>query len=172
MNVTIRPWRTTDATALAILANDVAIWNNVRDYFPHPYTLADAEAFISMNEGKTPVLNFAIEADGQLAGGIGLIMYEDVYRLNAETGYWVGTAFTRKGIAAAALRQLTAYAFNNFNIIKLYARVFSFNKASMRVLAKCGFTEEAIHKKAVIKNEKICDEHWWMLLRKEATNHH
>jgi [ribosomal protein S5]-alanine N-acetyltransferase len=168
MNVSIRPWQLNDAPALALLANDVRIWNHVRDYFPHPYALTDAQTFIAMNINKEPLLNFAIEADGQLAGGIGLILHDDVYRLNAETGYWVGAPFTGKGVASKALQLITAYAFSNFNIIKLHARVFSFNTASMRVLANCGFTEEAVHKNAVIKNGKIYDEHWWVIWKQEA----
>jgi RimJ/RimL family protein N-acetyltransferase len=165
MSVLLRAWQLSDAPALALLANDLRIWNNVRDYFPHPYSTSDAEAFINTNLGKTPVRNFAIEAGGQLAGGMGLILHEDVYRINAETGYWVGAPFAGKGIATDALQQLVQYAFHTFDIVKLHARVFSFNTASMRVLAKCGFVQEAVHQKAVIKNGQLYDEHWWVIFR-------
>lgn len=53
-----------------------------------------------------------------------------------EVGYWLGREFWGKGIATRALslflEQVTARP--------LYAHVIKHNRASIRVLAKCGFT--------------------------------
>ena len=35
----MRVWRLTDRKSLAENANNINIWNNVRDYFPYPYGL-------------------------------------------------------------------------------------------------------------------------------------
>ena len=43
MNFTLRPWRAEDAASLAQAANDPAVASNLRDVFPCPYTLADAQ---------------------------------------------------------------------------------------------------------------------------------
>jgi len=43
----IRDWREDDAASIVQYANNKKIWINLRDAFPHPYTLADAEAFLS-----------------------------------------------------------------------------------------------------------------------------
>ena len=42
----IRSWRVGDEAALARRANGRAVWLNLRDRFPHPYTLGDAEAWV------------------------------------------------------------------------------------------------------------------------------
>jgi len=35
---TLRPWQLTDKTSLAKQANNIRVWNNLRDTFPHPDT--------------------------------------------------------------------------------------------------------------------------------------
>ena len=60
---------------------------------------------------------------------------------------------------------MTAYVFKNFNIIRIEAGVFSFNKPSMRVLEKNNFYLECIKKNAVIKNDKIIDDYIWVKLK-------
>jgi [ribosomal protein S5]-alanine N-acetyltransferase len=45
-SIIIRPLTITDAPCLAGLANNEKISINLRDGFPSPYTLADAERFI------------------------------------------------------------------------------------------------------------------------------
>ena len=55
--------------------------------------------------------------------------------------------------------EMTEYVFTKTNIVRLYAPVFSPNKASMRVLEKCGYQLEGILKKAIFKNDVFLDEH-------------
>jgi len=43
----IRDWRIEDAPSIARYANNRKIWMSLRDAFPHPYRLQDAESFIS-----------------------------------------------------------------------------------------------------------------------------
>ena len=38
----LRPLLPEDAPSLAQMANDVTVWRNLRDMFPHPYTLEHA----------------------------------------------------------------------------------------------------------------------------------
>ena len=46
--VSLRVLDENDALDLAFLANNINIWNNVRDYFPHPYSQEDADFFIDL----------------------------------------------------------------------------------------------------------------------------
>lgn len=46
MDFILRPWRREDAAAVAQYANNEKIARNLRDVFPYPYTLADAESFV------------------------------------------------------------------------------------------------------------------------------
>lgn len=151
---TIRRFRRGDEEALSKSANDRDIWRNVRDRFPHPYNLGDAAWWIA-NSGET---HFAIEVDGEASGGIGFDRDEDVFRLSAEIGYWVGRKHWGKGIATAALSALSDHVFATTDLVRLYAGVFEWNSASCRVLEKSGYVLECRKKSAVFKDGQLIDE--------------
>ncbi len=171
MQVRLRPWKNTDIIPLAAIANNKKIWDSVRDYFPHPYAIKNAEEWIAMQDEKKPVTHFAIEVDAKLAGGTGVILKEDVYRCSAEIGYWLGEEFWGKGIATEAIRQLMEKIIKDYpDVIRVYAETFAFNKASMKVLEKNGFHLESIRKKAVIKNGILTDDYVWVRFTREFTD--
>ena len=93
----LREWRATDCTSLARYANNINIWRNVRDRFPHPYTEEDGRFFIGNIVPQSPGYEFAIVIDGEAAGGIGLVRQSDVERLSAEIGYWIGEPHWNRG---------------------------------------------------------------------------
>ncbi len=103
-NILLRSPKDEDATALAQLANNKNIFDNVRDVLPHPYTLADAVFFIDLTKDKEPQINFAIEYDGMFCGMIGVIPQQDVYRLTGEIGYWLGEPFWVKALLQKLLQ--------------------------------------------------------------------
>ena len=149
----MREWRPADAADLARLADDRAVWLGLRDVFPHPYGLGDALGFIALAGRMEPRTYFAIEADGELAGGIGYIRQTDVERIGAEVGYWLGRAFWGRGIATAALRLLTAHAFAaDPELRRLWAVPFARNIASARVLEKGGYRLEGTLRQSAIKD--------------------
>jgi RimJ/RimL family protein N-acetyltransferase len=49
---TLRPFRPADAASLARHADNRKVWLALRDLFPHPYTRADAEAYIARVAGE------------------------------------------------------------------------------------------------------------------------
>jgi ribosomal-protein-alanine N-acetyltransferase len=65
------------------------IWINLRDAFPYPYSLGDAEAFISRIIEADPVTIFAIATRSEVIGSIGLMLGKDVHRFTAEMGYGI-----------------------------------------------------------------------------------
>lgn len=157
--VRIRPLHYADRERLSKLANNKKIWLNVRDMFPHPYTIEDAEKFIDRVKQYDPQVTFAIEYDFKFVGAIGLVMQQDVYRFSAELGYWIGEPYWGKGIASKALSLMCKYAFDELKMEKLFASVFDGNEGSNKVLLKCGFQQEGIARKAVFKNNKFIDEY-------------
>ena len=165
MSLTIRPITKEDAPRVALFADNKKIWDNVRDYFPHPYLLPDAIDFIEMvNDHKTNKI-FAIANEDGLIGVIGLHPFTDIYRYTAEIGYWTGEPFWGMGYATQAVRWIVEYTWRATQIVRIEAGVFPFNIASMRVLEKCGFHKEGIKRNYLYKNDKICDEHTYVLLR-------
>jgi len=166
MTTTIRLWQFEDLDNLVQYANNIRIWNNLRNYFPYPYTHETGRDWLGKVVGAPlPALNFAIDVDGEAVGGIGMILNSDVYVKSAEIGYWLGEPWWGKGIATEALRLITEHAFYYFDLVRLYAEVFETNRASMRVLEKNGFYLEGVRRKAVFKNEKLMDDYIWVKLR-------
>ena len=94
---TMRPWRAGNEEALARYANNRKVWINLRDSFPHPYTVEDAIAWVQLQKDKEPAQNFAIATADEVIGGIGIKMQEDVHRGSAEIGYWLGRTFLGPG---------------------------------------------------------------------------
>ncbi len=154
----VRSWRVTDAESLAAHANNRNVWRNLRDAFPHPYTLADAHAFLRMALAKTPETFFALAVDGRAVGGIGFTLHGDVERVSAEIGYWLGEAFWGRGIVTEALRAVTRYAIEAHGLTRVYAVPFAWNTASFRVLEKAGYTAEARLRRSAIKEGRVTDQ--------------
>lgn len=163
----LRPWRAGDADALVPLANDAEVSRGLADRFPYPYTTDDAQTFLRMAAAR-PREFFAIEVDGALAGGFGIRHGEDIYRLSATLGYWLGRAFWGRGLMSAALRGYTDYAFRAFGYQRLQAMVNANNPASARVLQKCGYTLEGTLRRAAYKRGALVDVWMYARLRDEA----
>jgi len=164
----VRDWRHDDGPALARHANDRRISLNLRDAFPHPYTMADAEAFLTYVADMRPRTFFAIAQADQAIGGIGYTLHQDVERVSAEVGYWLGTAYWGRGIMTEALRAVTIYAFGEHpELRRLYAVPFATSLASVRVLEKAGYRREARMRQSAIKDGQILDQLLYAILREE-----
>ncbi len=165
----LRPWKQGDELPLIRYANNKKIWQNVRDHFPYPYTLPDAHRWTF--HASTALIDkvFAIEVNGEPVGSIGLVPKEDVYRTSMEIGYWLGEEFWGKGIVSEAVRAITKYGFNHFDIVRIYADIFEWNPASARVLEKNDYVFEARLKNAIIKDERIGDVLIYSILKENCT---
>ena len=154
---TIREWRMDDAPSLAKHANNRRVWLGLRDAFPHPYTIEDANRFLQGSVAGAPRKNFCIEIDGVAVGGIGLRPGEDVHRHTAEFGYWLAEEFWGKGIMTEVVPAFVDYCFKEFSLNRIYAEPFSNNPASARVLEKAGFVLEGRLRKNVVNDGKVVD---------------
>jgi RimJ/RimL family protein N-acetyltransferase len=161
-NIQLRVWQKDDAQQLAAIANNKNIWSNVLDSFPSPYTVMDALQWINKESTAQPVTKFAIEFQGNVVGGIGMILNDDVYRNTVELGYFVGETFWGKGIATNAIQTIVEHIQKNYSVNRVMARVYAHNKASMKALQKAGFHLEGIQEKAAIKNNLLIDVFVWV----------
>ena len=164
----LRPFARGDAAAIVRHANDHDVWRFLRDRFPHPYTARDAEEWLKLVRNDSPPLNFAIEEEGEAVGGIGLIPGNDVDRVSAEVGYWLGRAVWGRGLATRAVTSFTAWAFATYEFTRLFATPFAFNLASARVLEKSGWRREGVLRSAVVKEGRIADLLVYGITREEA----
>ncbi len=155
---TVRSWKTADAASLARHADNRKIWINLRDRFPHPYTLRDAREYLRSVRHRSPETMFAITVDGEAVGGIGFVLHPDVERVSAEIGYWLGEAFWGRGIATDALAAMTSHAMATHGLTRIYALPFAWNSASCRVLEKAGYVLEARLRRSAVKDGQITDQ--------------
>lgn len=145
------------------LANNHAIAVNLRDAFPYPYTIEDAVTYLDLATNGVLGYVFGIYDDDTFIGCCSLIPQNDVYRINAEIGYWIGEPYWGKGFATDAVRLAVKFAFEELNLLRVYANIYEYNIGSMRVLEKAGFKKDAIIKSSVIKEGKIIDEHLYSI---------
>jgi RimJ/RimL family protein N-acetyltransferase len=154
----LRPFVPEDAPSLAQMANDITVWRNLRDMFPHPYTLEHARGFIQHTLNQTPACHLAIVVDGQAVGSIGLKLGTDVERISAELGYWLGAPYRGRGIMTEAIRAFTDDAFETFSLSRIFALPFGHNVASSRALEKAGYVLEGVLRRSCIKEGQILDQ--------------
>jgi ribosomal-protein-alanine N-acetyltransferase len=136
----IRPYHINDAPRLAELANHADVAAGMTNRFPHPYTIEDAENFITLITPKPdssrteksaektdtapPIRVFTIclrEAEdgtniehlgGLIIGGIGIDQQSDVFRRGAEMGYWLGVSYWGKGYMTEAAHEFVEWLFD------------------------------------------------------------
>lgn len=162
---TVRSWEWRDREPLTRHANNRNVWINLRDRFPYPYKASDARFWVESAMNRKPETNFAIEVDGEAAGGIGFDQQSDVGRRSAEIGYWLSEEFWGRGIATEALIAVTEYAFSHYDVCRLYAHVFAWNPASARVLEKAGYEYEGRLRKSVTKDGQTIDQLMYAIIR-------
>lgn len=158
MQFHLRPFTIQDLDSLVKFANNFNIAKNLMDIFPHPYSIDDGKFFIDMATKNSLPNILAIEVNGEAAGAIGLHPQNDVYRKNAELGYWLAEPYWGKGIITRAIIQMVDYGFKNWDITRIYARPFGYNIASQKALEKAGFVLEAKLEKTIFKNGEFHDE--------------
>lgn len=143
---------------MARYANNRKIWMNLRDAFPHPYTVQDARDYLRSLRNRTPETTFAIAVNGAAAGSVGFVLRHDVERVSAEIGYWLAEPFWGRGIATEALGAMTDHAIATHKLTRVYALPFAWNAASCRVLEKAGYVLEARLRNSAIKDGRLTDQ--------------
>jgi len=158
MDIKLRKWSEADLDSLVKYANnsDVAKW--LTNGFPHPYTPEDGKTYLSMIANDNPTKVFAIDVNGEAIGSIGIFPQTDIHEKNAEIGYWLAEKYWGQGIMSKAIEEIVEYGFQTFDIVRIFAKPFSTNLKSHRVLEKAGFVLEARLEKALFKNGEFMDE--------------
>ena len=167
MDFILRPWKVSDAKALARHLNNKKIWDNCRDGLPFPYTETDADAFIKYASEQVEQNEYCIEANHEAIGNIGFVRGTDVERFGAEIGFWLGSRCRGRGMMTAAVRQAVEWMFANTPIIRIFAAAYATNPASQRVLVKTGFRHVGTFRKAFFKNGAFVDGCYYELLKDE-----
>lgn len=96
------------------------------------------------------VIAKAILVGSVLAGSISCFKHDGLNNI----GYWLGQDFWGKGVGSRALELLL----KEIQSRPLYARVATTNRASLRVLQKCGFVVQSVHLSPASDRYLECEE--------------
>ncbi len=167
MHCTIRKWNLQDAPALAALLNNQKILDNLRDGLPYPYTVKDAEEYITamLNADPNETFAFAITVKDTVVGSISVFRGQNIHRRTAEVGYYIDESYWGSGIGTSALNQACEHVFGTSDILRIYAEPFAHNKASCRILEKAGFQFEGVLRSNAVKNGQVIDMKMYSLLK-------
>lgn len=168
MHLSIRPWEADDAPVIVEALSDTGVTDNLRDGLPKPYTEADARDYIAFAQtaGEGAYV-FAIVADGETVGSIQLTRQQNIHRRTAELGYYVVRRRWGSGICTEAVRQICRFAFENTDLLRVFAEPFAENAASCRVLEKAGFKLEGVLRQNAVKNGEVRDMRLYSLVRED-----
>lgn len=154
----VRSWHKDDLKALVRHANNPKIAANLRDQFPHPYTRRDGIDFLEYARIQEPECSFAIEYGSEAVGGVGFLIGRDIARMSAEMGYWLSEELWGRGIATRAVTAMSDWAFESYNLTRVFAMAFSHNAGSIRVLEKAGFEREGLLRRSAVKQSVVLDQ--------------
>lgn len=167
MDCIIREWRIEDKINLARMMNNKHILDNLRDGIPYPYTVDDAEEFITamLSSDKAKTFAFAITLNDVVIGSIGVYRCDNIHCRTAEMGYWIGEEHWGNGYGRRAVTQVCKHIFEHTDIIRIFAEPFAHNIASCRILEKAGFRFEGTLHSNAIKNGQVLDMKMYALIK-------
>ena len=167
--INLREFRKSDAPEVRRYCRDphVARYTMI----PQPYKAEYASEYIRRSQKemvKGSSINLAIEfpATGEVIGGIALMKISKS-NLNAEVGFVLSRRFWGKGFVSEALWLMMKLGFLEMKFRRIYAHVKHPNIASMKVLQKNGFIEEAVMRKALFHRRQWFDTHHFGILIEE-----
>jgi len=134
----LRRPRKADAARIAEYCNDLDV-ARMTSRIPHPYGLADAQAFLERLDHKDPAreVTFAIEHPDR--GLMGVLSFFDNAEGRSEIGYWLGRPHWGQGYATEAANRALVWASHEWGRRFVVAGHASDNPASGQVLCKAGF---------------------------------
>lgn len=135
---------------------------------PEPVPAGFAESWFARYErGKADGtrMNFAVVEgpEGKLVG-FAVAPVIDSEAATAELGYGVASWARGRGVATAALRELTTWAFTELGMVRLELLIDVDNPGSKRVAEHCGYTREGVLRSVYVKPGRRADTEIWSRL--------
>ena len=136
----LRPWRVTDAPALAAAWRDPVIGDRL--IVPEPADEASAARWISQRErawadGRSVDLAVTDPPSGTVIGEVGLSRLDPVRRA-ALVGWWIAEDWRGQGRAGEAVRLVADWALSEGPLEAVMAEIAADNPASMAVARRAG----------------------------------
>lgn len=135
--VTLRPHTLDDEAAVYRRSLDPATveWTTI----PQPYERNMAREYLEhVLSHKQPMLSWAIDVDRQMSGPIDLTFQDDTCSFG-DLGFATNPDARGRGIMPRALTLVLRHAFEELDTASVRWRAYAGNRASWRVIEKCGF---------------------------------
>lgn len=135
----LRAPQLSDATRLARLLDNFAVAGNL-SRVPYPYRLSDAKWWLRTFQPDRPAAatNFVIDLPSE--GLIGIVGFHDDTP-GTVIGYWLGEPYWNRGFMTEAASAAVDWYMQLTGADILNCGAFHFNRASLAVQKKLGFTE-------------------------------
>jgi RimJ/RimL family protein N-acetyltransferase len=134
---------------------------------PEPVPPGFARAWLERYEqGRSEGSREAFAVVGDADEFLGIVMAPRIDRDadTAELGYLVAPEARGRGVATEALRQLTAWAFEELGMLRLELMISVDNGASKKVAERCGYRREGVLRSAYVKQGRREDTEIWSRL--------
>jgi [ribosomal protein S5]-alanine N-acetyltransferase len=166
----LRLFQPSDAETVTMLCNNYNIYKTTL-HLPYPYSLNDALSWIEFHYDHFMAeisYEFAI-TDKETGELFGAIAVSNNKRFNqGEIAYWIGEPYWGNGYATEAAQSILQFAFEEKKLHKVFARYFSSNPASGKVMEKIGMKQEGILKEHIIKDGKYEDLVYFGIINENA----
>ena len=113
------------------------------------------------------LLPFAVVVDGRLRGAITVAGLTRGAFDSAHVGYWVDEQVAGRGVTPTALALVLDHCFGPVGLHRVEANVRPENTASLQVVRKLGFVEEALHRRFLFIDEDWRDHLGFALLAED-----
>jgi [ribosomal protein S5]-alanine N-acetyltransferase len=114
------------------------------------------------------LLPFGVTVAGQLRGAVTVAGITRGAFDSASVGYWVDEAVAGRGVTPTALALVLDHCFGPLGLHRVEAAVRPENAASLRVVAKLGFRQEALHRRYLFIDEAWRDHVGFALLAEDV----
>jgi RimJ/RimL family protein N-acetyltransferase len=146
--LTLRPWRATDAPAVrtAFADPDIQRWH-LRTFDSDAEARAWATAWEQLWQLQTKASWAIVDNTDEARGQVG-IRNISLFEASADVSYWVLPAARGAGVAARALTAMANWLFETVRLNRLGLAHSTQNTGSCRVAEKAGFAPEGTHRRS------------------------
>jgi ribosomal-protein-serine acetyltransferase len=148
---------------------------HLRQWLPwvdYMQSVEDFEKFIVMSEKREVAgtdIGGIILYNGVAAGRIGVYDINPQNKIGA-IGYWLGEAFSGKGIVTTACKAMIAYCFTELHLNRIEIKCGSGNYPSQAIAERLDFTKEGILRQAELLHGNYIDLYLYSMLKAEWNN--
>lgn len=167
--ITLRPIERSDLPYLLDLANDPVVRAQVVGW-DWPLSMASQERWFDAGIDTATTRRLLIVAPGGEPVGVTGLWDIDWHSGTAMSAIKIGGSQAQRGrgYGTQAIRQMMEFAFNEVGLRRLYAKILTFNDASLALYRdKCGWTQEGVARQHVWKNGRHWDVVHLGILREE-----